>query len=47
MAAGEVREITDPSISSDLLRAGYIEDLDEAERQAKKTSAKKKKGEKE
>jgi hypothetical protein len=27
MAMGEVREISDPSISSDLIKAGYIEEF--------------------
>lgn len=32
MAAGEVREIADPSVAEDLLRAGYIEETGKAEK---------------
>ena len=41
MVKGEVRDIDDPEIVSDLLKAGYIVDL-EAKKKAAKTSRKSK-----
>lgn len=42
MAMGEIGEIADPSIASDLLRAGLVEEwkADEAEKPAKKPAKK-------
>lgn len=39
MSAGEVREISDLPLATDLIRAGYAVDLDEAKKAAEKKSA--------
>ena len=45
MSAGKVGEITDPVILSDLVRAGYVEELESEKVEAqKKAPAKKTKG---
>lgn len=36
MAAGDVREIADPAIAADLMRAGYIQEMKPKTGQAKK-----------
>lgn len=41
MAAGEVREISDPSVAADLLKAGYIEEFKENEPKKGKKERKK------
>ena len=38
MRMGEVRDISDPSIVKDLLRAGYIEEIKEKKRKEKKAN---------
>ena len=45
MSAGEIREIDDNTVLSDLLSAGYVEELSEKKADAPKAPAKKKKGE--
>lgn len=40
MAAGEVRDITDPLVAKDLLQAGYIEQLKDAPKRTPKTGVK-------
>lgn len=44
MPAGKVGEITDEAILSDLLRAGYVEELKEEKPETPKTPARKKGG---
>lgn len=44
MSAGKVGEITDEVILADLLRAGYVEELEEKAPKVPKTPAKKKGG---
>lgn len=41
MCVGEVRDLTDSNIVSDLLRAGYIEEVKPAEKAETKRGAKK------
>ena len=45
MSAGEVGEIADKAVLSDLLLAGYVEELSEKKADAPKSPAKNKKGE--
>lgn len=40
MAEGEVKDISDPIIVKDLVKAGYIEEVKPAESKAKKKTAK-------
>lgn len=44
MSAGKIGEITDPVILSDLVRAGYVEELESEKVEAQKAPAKKTKG---
>lgn len=38
MAEGEVKDISDPTVVKDLVKAGYIEEVKPAEGKAKKTA---------
>jgi hypothetical protein len=40
MAEGEIKDISDPIVVNDLVKAGYIEEVKPAESKAKKKTAK-------